>query len=266
MLREDRPGSSVARNRGIAETDAEIIAFTDDDVVVDPRWLDWLVAPFEDPAVDATTGMVMPLMLQSEAQKRFEQFAGFSRGVSRRSYGLHANRADDRLLFPYWGGMFGSGNSMAFRRRPFVSIGGFDPVLGAGSPTLSGADIDAMSKAILHGGTLVYEPRSVCWHEHRHDTEALRKQLYNYGAGFTAILTKAATSDREFYASARRSVPVMVKLMIERRNAPPEKIAAALPAEYSNLGRQGMLRGPILYARGRRWAKRLKLEEVIAGG
>src|SRR5579884_2906545 len=35
-VREDHPGSSWARNRGILEAKGEIIAFADDDVVVDP--------------------------------------------------------------------------------------------------------------------------------------------------------------------------------------------------------------------------------------
>ena len=63
-----------------------------------------------------------------------------------------------------------------------------------------------MSSAILRGGTLVYEPRSLCWHEHRHDEAAFRRQLFNYGVGFTATLTKAMTHYRRFpRASSARS-------------------------------------------------------------
>src|SRR5580693_3090239 len=47
-LAESRAGSSIARNWGISQTDAEVVAFTDDDVVVDPSWLEWLIAPFAD--------------------------------------------------------------------------------------------------------------------------------------------------------------------------------------------------------------------------
>ena len=37
-VRENRPGLDWARNRGIVETSGEVVAFTDDDCVVDPGW------------------------------------------------------------------------------------------------------------------------------------------------------------------------------------------------------------------------------------
>src|SRR5918992_831013 len=68
-LAEPRPGSSVARNRGIAESSTDILAFTDDDVSVDPRWLAWLVHGFQaDPAVTVVTGLVMPTDMNTPAQ------------------------------------------------------------------------------------------------------------------------------------------------------------------------------------------------------
>src|SRR5258706_1006326 len=45
-MREDRPGPSWARNCGIAAAQGEILAFTDDDVVVDRCWLVRLVRGF----------------------------------------------------------------------------------------------------------------------------------------------------------------------------------------------------------------------------
>ncbi len=79
---EPRVGLSVARNRGVSETQAELVAFIDDDAVVDRGWLDWLAAPFIEPKVTATCGMVLPLELQTQAQKRFERYGGTPRGWS----------------------------------------------------------------------------------------------------------------------------------------------------------------------------------------
>ncbi|MCW3027652.1 MAG: glycosyl transferase family 2 [Solirubrobacterales bacterium] len=257
---EPRPGSSVARNRGIAEVSSEFVAFTDDDVVIDAEWLNWLLSPFAEPEVTAVTGMVLPLELRTEAQKRFEQYAGFSKGVTGRSYDLHAARDDGRVLYPYWGGVFGSGNSMAFRTAELAAAGGFDPALGAGSLALAGADIEAFSAAILRGGRLVYEPRALCWHEHRRDDGALKRQLFNYGVGFTAILTKYLLNDRRFLRALGRSVPLAVR---RRRGGGEETAAASLPGEYASLVRSGMLRGPRLYVKSRHWARRLSLDEAI---
>ena len=83
--------------------------------------------------------------------------------------------------------MFGSGNSMlsdeALLTRPVASIP---------PPSAGGEDIAAFSEAILRGGRVVYEPRSLCRQEHRPDEEALRNQLFNFGA--SAILRSSASA------------------------------------------------------------------------
>jgi len=264
-IAEPRPGSSVARNRGIAETDAEIVAFTDDDVIVDAHWLDWLMSPFAADNVGCVTGMVLPLELETPAQKQFELYAGFSKGLERHVYDLGAHSASGRLLYPYWGGVFGSGNSMAFRRGALVQEGGFDPALGAGSVALAGADIEALSAVVRRGDQLVYEPRSFCWHEHRRDDDALRRQLFNYGAGFTAILTKSLLCDRRFPRAIARSVPVAVRLRRSRRNNPSTTQTPQLPQDLARLQQRGMLGGPTRYLKSIRWARRLALDDAIRG-
>lgn len=257
-IEEPRPGSAVARNRGVSQTQADILVFTDDDVVVDRDWLRWLVEPFTCADVGATTGLVFPLELETPAQKLFELYSGFSLGLERRSYDLETNRADDRLLYPFWGGMFGSGASMAFRREGFVAAGGFDPAL------TTGQDVDALSAAVLRGERLVYEPRSLCWHANHREVAALRRQLFIYGVGFTATLTKALLHDRRFCAAVARSVPVVVGLYRRRRSRPRDS-QPTLPADLARLERLGMLWGPMRYARGAVRSRRLDLDRVIRG-
>lgn len=258
---EPRPGLAVARNTGVAAaTDADYVAFTDDDVLVDERWLAWLLAPFSQEPVQAVTGLVMPLDLGSEAQKRFERYAGFGKGIRAATYDNFEHRARERFLYPYWGGMFGSGNSMAFRREALLAIGGFDPALGAGTPTAGGEDLAAFSDVILAGGCIHYEPRSVCWHEHRSDEAALRTQVRNYGIGLTAVLWRYFRKDWRFTFTALRSLPLMARLA---RSRSADRDNAGLPGDLARLELRGRLLGPWRYEISRRRAKRGSAEKEL---
>jgi GT2 family glycosyltransferase len=268
---EPRPGLSVARNRGVSESEADVVAFTDDDVVADPGWLDWLLQPFREPAVGVSCGMVLPLALRNESQKLFERYGGFSKGLQRRSYDLALGQAPGRLLYPFINGVVGVGNSMAFRRDELVAGGGFDPALGAGSPGRAGEETCAFSSAILRGARVVYEPRALCWHEHREDSDALRGQVYGYGVSVGAILTRALVSDPRFCATAARALPLALNA---RRRMPKRSTATARRAldaggRPAHLGRariEGIVHGPLRYVQGVRRARRLRLERVIHGG
>ena len=250
-------GAAIARNTGVAAAAAStFVAFTDDDVIVDKHWLSWMLAPFCEDGVEVSTGLVLPLSLDSPDQKRFETYAGFGKGFTQERYDLKQHRAA-RLLYPFWGGIFGSGNSMAFRREALVAVGGFDPALGPARPASGGEDLAAFTDVVLRGGRLVYEPRAVCWHEHRASEEELIRQVRSYGVGLTATLWRFARRDRRFWIAAVRSLPLGFRLRRERQNARADQ---TLPADLLRIEQRGMWVGPWRYAAGRREVKRLGVD------
>lgn len=189
---EPRPGLNWARNRAIIEARGEIIAYTDDDVIVDPGWVRALAHVFaEHPHVMAVTGLVVPYELETEAQILFEAYGGFGRGFTRRWYCLNP-RNGRRETFHIGAGRFGTGANMAYRRSLFEKIGPFDPALDVGTVTNGGGDLEMFFRVLQEGYTLVYEPNAVVRHRHRRDYARLRTQLTNNGIGFYAYLVRSA--------------------------------------------------------------------------
>jgi O-antigen biosynthesis protein len=159
-IREDRPGLGRAHNSGMEKVTAPIAAFTDDDVIADPRWLASLAGNFEQsPKIGCVTGLILPAELETRAQFWTERHGGFSKGFQRKVFDLEQQRPA-APLFPYTAGQFGSGANMAFRMDALRQIGGFDSALGAGTLARGGDDLASFFAVVTAGYQLVYEPCS----------------------------------------------------------------------------------------------------------
>jgi GT2 family glycosyltransferase len=254
-VRVDRPGLAVAHNCGLGHATGDVIAITDDDVVVDERWLSALVEAFRE--VDRTgcvTGLILPFELETPAQSLVEQYGGFSRGFERRVYSLGAHRPDDPL-FPYTAGRLGSGANMAFAAEALRRIGGFDPALGAGSPARGGDDLAAFVQVLLSGFRLVYQPDAVVWHRHRLDHASLRAMAQGYGVGLGAYLTSVLASRPSLLLDVARRAPRVPSYLFRSDSPKNQRKRPDFPAALTRAERWGMIRGPAAYARSRRWAR-----------
>jgi GT2 family glycosyltransferase len=202
---EPKPGLDFARNLAIREASGEVIAFLDDDVIVDRGWLAGLAQAWaENRDAAAFTGLVLPLHLATEAQILFEKRGGFRRGFEKIRY--HGPTLPGNPLFPCGAGIFGAGANMAFRRDILLDLGGFDEALDTGPTLPGGGDLDIFYRLVRAGHPLVYEPEFLVFHEHRRDLEALRRQCWSWGLGFMAFVAKSRRSDRSQARKFRRLV------------------------------------------------------------
>ena len=182
---EPRPGSSAARNAGVAASRGELIAFVDDDETVHPGWLGRLAAGFRGAKVGVVTGLVLPAELATEAQRIFERRYGFGRGYVARTFDAELYRATRSSGVPVWE-IGGSGN-MAIRRDVFEQLGGFDEQLGAGPGRAGGCEeLELFYRALAAGWSCRYEPAAVTHHRHRRDMASLERQLRAYMRGHVA--------------------------------------------------------------------------------
>ena len=247
---EPIPGVSAARNCGFAESTGDFVAFTDDDVEVDPLWLRALGAAFaNDASLDAIGGMVRPAELVTEPQLWFEEFyGGFTRSFEARQWSLDLVGGSDPM-FPYSPGHFGAGCNMALRRTALQRIGGFDERLGAGTPSTSGEDLKAFMEVVLTGGRVAYVPSALVRHAHRRAQAEFKKQILGYGIGFAALFSSLIVEDPRHLWRIMKRVPLGLRLMLFPAGGRSPSVATSYPRWTQPVQMLGMAIGPLAFVR-----------------
>lgn len=260
-VQEPVRGLASAHNRGLAAAGGRLVAFTDDDVVVDRDWLPAVAEAFGSSAdAGCVTGLILPAQLETAAQAMLERRGAFAKGFRRVEHRVSA--PDRHPLFPFTAGRLGSGANMAFTADALRAIGGFDPSTGTGTAARGGDDLLAFFRVAARGYSVVYQPDALVWHHHRRESAALADQAFGYGVGLGAYLTAAIVRE------PRMAGPLLLRLprgaLYALRNSRTDAAdPAAWPARLSRLERYGLLYGPIAYGRSR-W--RSRAAGVSAGG
>lgn len=122
LIEFDEANISMARNLAITAAAGEVIAFIDDDAVPEPRWLEYLVAPFADPKVMAAGGFVRGRNgISWQSRANLVDRAG-------RTIPIEVDPAETTILTPTPDRAIKTeGTNMAVRRDCLAAIGGFDP-------------------------------------------------------------------------------------------------------------------------------------------
>jgi GT2 family glycosyltransferase len=168
--RAEARGLGASQNVAVMLAETEFVAVTDDDCIVDARWLEVVAAAFAStPDLDLCAGAV--LALPSEGERTWP--------VSLRT---SPDRLDLHGYAPPWS--VGSGNNFTVRRAIYLRVGGCDERLGPGSPGKGGVDTDLFYRLLRAGARLRYEPGAVVYHERQRYADRLaRRPLYGHGMG-----------------------------------------------------------------------------------
>lgn len=157
FLRVDIPGAGIARNIGARAARGDLIAFTDDDAIVDEGWLGALVDAFGDPSACAVVGPVFVKgILPARAMR---PRAGFDPARERMRISRQSAGWFDELAL----GSIGFGANLGVRRAAFDRFGYFANGLGAGAP-ISGDENYFFLTLVAQGGIVVSEPRARVFH------------------------------------------------------------------------------------------------------
>jgi GT2 family glycosyltransferase len=252
---------SVLRTRGVRAARGELVAFVDDDCIVEPVWLNDLGEAFADPLCAAVIGYVGPLELATAAQCWFEAHGGFEMSFEPRLI-------DGAISSPALAASpLGTGN-VVFRRAALERVGVFDDRLGPGTPSRSKEDAALFFRLLLAGERVAFDPARVVWHRHRRSRRELRRVLHDYAAGDGAYAALCMVEYRQLDARElwrwwwRTHLPNDLRRL--RRRDPD-----AVPPDCVLAEAVGTLRGPaafLLTRRRRRQASRLASRRVTAAG
>jgi glycosyltransferase involved in cell wall biosynthesis len=161
-VKESKTGSSAARNTGIRESSAPLLAFTDSDCIPTPNWLETALKLLEDNKAISAIGGAIIVFLETPNKpsltELFEVACAFPQQefVEKLNYGATAN--------------------MITRRSCFDLIGGFDENLQ------SSEDENWGQRLVAAGGTIVYSSEVAVNHPAR-NWEALKRKIRRVAKG-----------------------------------------------------------------------------------
>lgn len=172
------PGVSGARNVALRAARGRLLAWTDDDCVVDPLWLETIWHEFRaDPGLGGLAGLVAPA-------------GGGQRLPAGHPGGARVElTTDGRKLYENLSRV--ATCNAAFSRDAWARIGEFDEQLGTGTWAGSAEDWDYVYRAVRSRIRVAYCPAMVVYHHHgRHTPEELRALRRNYAVGRGAFYCK----------------------------------------------------------------------------
>ncbi len=150
-------GFGGGSNAGFRAARNDIVVLLNSDMRVAPDFLAPLLEGFHDPEVFAVSCQIF-----FSDPKKLREETGLTQGWWQDG-GLHVSHRIDAAVDDLFPCFYGGGGSCAFDRQKFLELGGFDELL---APFYL-EDTDLGYMAWKRGWKVLYQPRSVVYHEHR---------------------------------------------------------------------------------------------------
>jgi GT2 family glycosyltransferase len=207
-IAEPNLGLCHARNTAIRRSTGNVIAFVDDDVYFDPRWVAEVLKVFhEHPEAACMGGNTHPLFEEGRPDYISEDLMSI--------YGSsNSGNAVKLMVYPE----HPIGVNMAFRREVVEQVGLFDPSLQRkGSSLLSGDETDFFRRVDRLGLKTIYAPGAVIYHrvpKGRTEKRWILRRYFWEGVS-DAVLNQLATSPGRFarMRSAAQEARSLVRLI-----------------------------------------------------
>ena len=159
-IRQENKGLSFARNVGAHAAKGDVIVYTDSDCMADPDWLYHLIGTLLSGEYAGVGGPNISPPAENWVQ------ACVSAAPGGPSHVLLTDVVAEHI----------PGCNMAFHRRAFDLVGGFDPEYRK-----AGDDVDFCWRLQQAGGVIAFSPAAIVWHYRRFTLQAFKKQQEGYG-------------------------------------------------------------------------------------
>lgn len=174
---EGAQGKSFALNTGIENARGEILAFTDDDVTVDPNWITEIISMFQKYDCAGVAGRIVPRW--TCPQPSWIEFDGPYHHPAFGAIGRF-DKGDSPLRL----NSTGFGANLAFKRAIIDKYGRYRPDLCRRGDLLGGEDTEYCRRILNGGEVLMYAPQAVVYHpveRHQAEKKYLQSFAYHYG-------------------------------------------------------------------------------------
>lgn len=176
---EENQGPGAARNLAVKRAKGELIAFLDDDCIVDQSWLRALVPCFQEPDVAIVGGRVEAADMSSSLGKYEQVQSSLFMGKVQRK----VRKGGTLSYLPTC--------NLLIRKTIFLAVGGFDSLLRVGE------DVDLCWRVLDYGATIYYLPSGLVYHYHRTRLIPFLHRRYIYGQSEAKLQKKHRSETRQ---------------------------------------------------------------------
>lgn len=163
LLHQQNTGPAGARNRGVTEARGEFLAFTDDDCLPTPAWLEKLVNALRE---------------NPEALVGGSTFNGLKNNIFAETSQLILEMVYEHFNHDPANAYFFASNNIACRKQGFVECGGFDA-----SFRVASEDREFCDRWRMAGRRLRWIRDSIIEHRHAQGFSAFTRFHFRYGQG-----------------------------------------------------------------------------------
>jgi len=212
-------GPAKARNAGAEIAQGEFLVFTDDDCRVDKNWLRAFEGCFANSTFVALGGKILNSHPGSVPAKTWSRYMDYLREEV-----MQDSEGNLLLLL---------GNNLAYRRKIFQEIGGFNEEF----PFAAAEDSELGIRLVGTGYRQTFCPEAIIWHDHPITYGGYLRQQFRYGRGNHYFLEIVGAPDYPYVERSKGSFTASLRKLLDysrkiRASTPMKLLFLATPLAF----------------------------------